>query len=353
MKYLLFYLLVIVIFIAHVTTNTKAKIRNMNKIKKASVWGNKLLRSKIESKNIKNTIKLSKKSKVNNYIEKEDEVKILAKKIHNPIILLPIPSIDSENWDYSQNGKNWHGKCLDGAQQSPIDLPAPDDAKLSAVKPIFQFREITPIENLKIVNENSTLKIKHKNFGKVITVDGKQYNAIEINFHTPAEHKINGKTYDMEMQIIFTENENMITDIIAKQIILSFLFQKTPGVYNKFFDDMEVFNLPRPSNERRIENTIFIPKIFYNLESDELPYLKPFSFYTYQGSSTTPPCEENTIHYVAANPIPLGSVIIESISESIKTSDSDSNKDKTKIITNNRLVQNLNGRSVYLFNSSN
>jgi len=46
------------------------------------------------------------------------------------------------------------------------------------------------------------IKENEKNFGTIHDVDGTVYAATEIRIHTPGEHTVAGKTYDMEIQII-------------------------------------------------------------------------------------------------------------------------------------------------------
>jgi carbonic anhydrase len=135
--------------------------------------------------------------------------------------------------------------------------------------------------NIQLKLDDGALRIKHIKFGKVVTVDGAVYHAQEIVIHTPSEHKINGKLYDMEVQII---HYGQSKGDIAKQLSLSFLFEKRAGVYNKFLDDLDFFNLPSPINPRiDLVKDIFIPKILYEASNNEIPVMKPFSFYTYQG----------------------------------------------------------------------
>jgi len=38
---------------------------------------------------------------------------------------------------------------------------------------------------------------------------------------------------------------------------------------------------------------------------NEIRNSPPFSFYKYLGSFTTPPCEENVVWFIAADPIPI------------------------------------------------
>ncbi len=186
-------------------------------------------------------------------------------------------------------------------------------------------------------------------------MDGSLYTAQEIVFHTPAEHTIGGRSYDMEMQII---HFGQTTGDLAKQITLSFVFEKTPGFYNQFIDDIDFFTLPNPLNiTRDIENKVFIPKIFYNAQSHDVPVMKPFSFFTYQGSLTAPPCTERTIVYVAAEPIKLGTTAIQLFQEALRMPDmmaipSGNILVSNKTTENNRLTQSRNGRNVFYYDAN-
>ena len=292
---------------------------------------------------------------------------VIDDKVLQPIILIPLPGTTcNENWNYMNNGKDWSCTCKEGLEQSPIDLPDTKAAISSPVSPVFHYEEvaakskITTIdgelkaqEYLKIKYFKNALRIFHAEFGKIVTLDGAVYIAEEIVFHTPSEHTIDGKRYDMEMQII---HYGQTKGDISKQVVLSFLFQKTPGVYNKFIDDVDFFNLPNPTfKERDITSNLYIPKVLYSSTDENLPTMKPFSFFTYQGSITFPPCTERTIHYVASEPIPIGSAPLQMMKEALETPNMmDENTNNIIVydqdqIANFRETQPLNGRSVFHF----
>jgi len=183
-------------------------------------------------------------------------------------------------------------------------------------------------------------------------MDGGVFHAQQISFHTPSEHKINGEQFPMEMQI--THVGKTIGDT-SKHLILSFLFKKSPGVYNKFLESLDFFNLPNPLDKYRdLEKNLFLPNLFYQVNEDEPTSMQPFSFYTYSGSITTPPCNEKTIHYVASDPIGVSSTVIELFKEALRIPDlQDANGDITEsnesILMSNRKVQKLNGRPVFFY----
>ena len=253
--------------------------------------------------------------------------------------------------------------------QSPIDLPSRKKAIKSPVKPVFNYElveastvdhtpdgQVKTHNHLKLENKDHSIQINHENMGSLITLDGAVYQAKKIVFHTPAEHTIAGKRYDMEMQII---HYGQTKGDIAKQVVLSFLFEKTPGVYNKFLDDLDFFSLPSPigNKERDLDSSIYIPKIFYDTEDSDIPIMNDFSFYSYDGSLTMPPCTERTINYVAEQPIPIGSTALKLFEEALRIPDIMSTKGDIIVSDilpiNNRTTQPLNGRNVFFYKKQN
>jgi carbonic anhydrase len=298
----------------------------------------------------------------NCYPDVSNATTIIEKQVIQPIIIIPLPSREcNEGWDYQQNGNNWECDCL-GKEQAPIDLPHTQDALDTPIKPLFQYEEIIirkdekddkgkTKEPLKLVLDDNILKIKYDKFGKLVTMDGAVYFAQEIQIHTPAEHTVAGKTYEMEIQIL---HRGMSKGDLAKSAILCFLVEKVPGVYNKFMDDLDFFNLPNQlSKERELEASIFIPKLLYQADDDIVGAMKPFSFYTYQGSLTAPPCLENTIVYVASEPIQLGSTALKLFQEAIRIPDLINQTGDIILSENlpvsNRSPQPLNGRPVFFY----
>lgn len=300
---------------------------------------------------------------------------IIKEEIVQNTILIPIPSKTcNEDWNYENKGEDWECLCKDGSIQSPIDLPKESEAILSPVAPLFKFDEVnaksteTTVDGLIKMNEyikirhyNNALRILHHNLGKIVTLNQAVYIAEEITFHTPSEHTKDGKRFDMEMQVVFYGRSK---GDIAKQVVLSFLFQKKAGYYNKFLDDVDFYTLPNQGfSEREILNNLFIPKVFYSStgeedDRDQLPVLKPFSFYTYDGSLTMPPCSEDTIHYVVSTPIPIASVVLELAKEALRKPNMEEKNNETgdkrvfqdfNEVENYRNTQDMKNRPVFYF----
>jgi len=237
----------------------------------------------------------------------------------------------------------------------------------SPVRPYFSYEKVQIIadENLKSrgIKEGDTLKLRYTRgtlrlyapyLGKIVTQDGAVYHGQEISFHVPSQHKIHGEKFDMEMQIVHYGKSIGDTD---KQVILSFMFKKAPGIYNKFLNQLDIFNLPNPlDKERDLQKELYIPDILFNLNEESPSSMIPFSFYTYEGSLTRPPCSEKTIHFVASEPIGLSSTVISLFKESLRIPDLETQDgtvmvNETSILYSNRQTQNLYGRNIFYYNS--
>ncbi len=146
---------------------------------------------------------------------------------------------------------------------------------------------------------------------------------------------------------------------IGKQFVLSILFEAKAGQYNQFLNDLDIFNLPNNLHkETDITSNLFIPKVFYNTEedikSDDIRYMKPFSFFTYQGSLTSPPCAENTIVVVAADVQTMSFSALNMFKEAIapkfyQDHTGNINIEEQEATANYRNAQKKNGRPVFYF----
>jgi len=155
----------------------------------------------------------------------------------------------------------------------------------------------------------------------------------------------------MEVQVI---HSGKTKGDIAKQVVLSFLFEKQPGISNQFIDSLDFFNLPSPAiKSRRLSGSLFLPKIFLSEDNKDFPIMKPFSFYTYHGSLTSPPCTQRTIMYVAANPLKIGTTALHLLQEALRMPDLVDPRGNViqspHLPTSNRSIQSLNGRAVFYF----
>lgn len=289
--------------------------------------------------------------------------KVVERKITQPFIIIPKPQkYCNTNWDYQQKGDDWECMCKTGLEQSPIDLPTVEQAVSSQSKPIFDYKKVGPNHTesglggkvkantpMEIMHHNWALTIFHNNFGKIVSMDGSVYQAQEIRFHTPSEHTINGQIYPLEIQIV---HNAMTKGDFGKKAVLSFLFKGRAGIYNKFVEALDFFSLPNPDDRtRKIFEQLYIPNLLLTTNDMEIS-LMSFSFFTYQGSLTHPPCQEGVIHYVASEPLDISVTTLELLKEALRVPDKMDSagniiRAKSMVLANARKVQNLNGRAVF------
>lgn len=212
---------------------------------------------------------------------------VIEKIVKQPMIIIPVPSpFCNEKWDYKHQGADWQCECIEGKQQSPIDLPKSREAMRFYNKTLFDFYTLGKNKKVKAVFEDSMIKIKGK-FGRLITWDLIQYESYEIQFHTHSDHSIRGKYYDLEVQILFRATT---PGFVSKLAVLSILFKVKPGKKNLFFErDINILDLPDQMEKTKIiKNDINVKDLFLEDEND---IYQPFSYFQYEGSLTTPPCQ--------------------------------------------------------------
>ncbi len=194
-----------------------------------------------------------------------------------------------------------------GKQQSPIDISKPIENDLPRV--VFNYRPA----KINLVYNGHT--IEEEEGGSHILIKGKLFELKQFHFHAPSEHTINDRHADMEMHLVHKAEDGVVA-VIAVMI--------KQGAENRNFASIWE-NLPTPENsEVHIARTVDA--------ADLIP--GNHAYYHYRGSFTTPPCAEGVVWLVMVEPIELSPGQI--------------NKFKSIINGNNRPVQLLNGRDVYL-----
>ncbi|CAG8542458.1 1865_t:CDS:2, partial [Diversispora eburnea] len=145
--------------------------------------------------------------------------------------------------------------CSTGKNQSPIDLTS-EDIKNYASPPYPNFTDITEV---KAYNDGHTVECSSDDMSKIsITVDGKIYTLSQFHFHTPSEHRINGKYFDVEQHLVFQSEDGL------------------NAVVGVFYDMSS-------------KNSTFMAPIIENVRS-----------------LTTPPCTESVTWFVNVNPLNIG-----------------------------------------------
>ncbi|WP_207798844.1 carbonic anhydrase family protein [Taibaiella soli] len=204
--------------------------------------------------------------------------------------------------------------------QSPIDIISDKTDKVGKEKISFTFHsEVEAAENL-----GHTIELEFK-AGSRCTFNGKDYASKQFHFHTPSEHLMDGVTYPMEMHIVNVSRDS--TSGKDAYVVVAVLFRM--GAENKFLKEF-LDKIPAQEGGKtelksgQVNLDDLVKQFTSNGEK---------SYYTYNGSLTTPPFTEAVQWVIMKH-------IVEASEDQIMTVE--------KMEGNNaRHVQAVNGRVVY------
>ena len=188
------------------------------------------------------------------------------------------PSNTVWSYDGSSGPDSWgklkadFGLCASGHNQSPIDLR---DGIAVDLEPIQFFYRPTPY---RVVDSGRHLQMTV--YGGGFNLLGKNYELIRVVFHRPSEFTVDGKTFDMDAQLVHKSDD-------GKQAIVTVLLEK--GTENPVVQ-MALNNLPLDKGGEVAPPGLNI----------DVARLLPENrrYFTFMGSLTTPPCSEDVLWLV-------------------------------------------------------
>jgi carbonic anhydrase len=176
--------------------------------------------------------------------------------------------------------------CETGKRQSPIDITS-EDLKTLAESPSPKFYDA---KNVKSKNTGNTVEIfsgdEEVPLPAEIHVDGEKYELAQFHFHTPSEHRINGRHYDIEQHLVFKSGEKI--SVVA---VFYDVGKEESAFMKPIINDLPVNVDDEPKHIKHIKLADLLCDIENITEA-----------YTYSGSLTTPPCSEGVTWYVNKNP---------------------------------------------------
>jgi len=206
----------------------------------------------------------------------------------------PAAAESDAHWSYSgETGPaHWgalsgdYGACSAGHEQSPIDIGRTFHASSAAPRMLYG-----PAP-LKVVNNGHTVQV---NFdpGSTLVTDGKTYTLVQVHFHSPSEHRIEGKTYPMEAHLVHRAEDGSLA-VVA--VLLA------EGAANAFLDRIW------PGLPAEVGREAQVPEVSVDA-ADLVPERSGFLYY--EGSLTTPPCTEGVRWFVMDSPGTVSKVQVD------------------------------------------
>ncbi len=156
--------------------------------------------------------------------------------------------------------------CGEGTEQSPVDLAG--SAGLDRPNITFDYQPADAI----VVDTGHTVQIEVPDAG-TITLDGTTYRFVQLHFHSPSEHTLEGDHWPMEWHLVHQADDGSLA-------VVAVLVEEGEA-WPAF--DLVIDSLPL---ESRPSDVVYGPVDV----ADFLPDLT--AAYHYRGSLTTPPCTE-------------------------------------------------------------
>lgn len=190
------------------------------------------------------------------------------------------------HWGYEGEGapekwgeiKEEFKTCHTGKTQSPVNLVGTVNANLPDLEINYKEAPLT------ILNNGHTVQVNVPE-GSTLTVDGTVFHLLQLHFHTPSEHVINGKPFDMELHFVHKTDDGQL-GVLGVMI--------TEGQKNE--EAAKIWaHMPMKKAEAHTYDEVSVNGA--GLLPEKLGY------YRLMGSLTTPPCSEGVNWHVLAHPI--------------------------------------------------
>ncbi|KAL6647473.1 hypothetical protein ACP70R_014910 [Stipagrostis hirtigluma subsp. patula] len=210
-------------------------------------------------------------------------------------------------------------ECGRGRMQSPIDL---SHERVSLVRSLGYLNHSYRAAEASIVNRGHDIMVRFQGNAGSLVINGTAYDLRQVHWHTPAEHTVDGRRYDMELHMVHESAAN-------KTAVIGLLYEV--GAPDAFLRKLEPF-IRRVADRRDREEPIGVvdPRRARGRAS---------VYYRYMGSLTTPPCTEGVIWTIVKRVRTVSKYQMDLLREAV-------HDDKEK---NARPLQELNHRDISIF----
>ncbi|CAD8107953.1 unnamed protein product [Paramecium primaurelia] len=236
-------------------------------------------------------------------------------------------------WNYA-NAENWEQIVVTcgGSYQSPIDIVT-TIANQEPIQPQIHYKNKASDVAYEEANKPYTKEYEGE-YSEIEVTDASglvvRYYAKQFHIHTPSEHTIDGKYFDLEIHFVHQAIQDEEQDCNkVKNSLTVFGLMFTESAYAS---DYEVF---KPWFDQNVTGEVesFDLNDFFQKMTDT-------TYYHYNGSLTTLPCSQIVNWIVFYQPLPISTNQLNQF----RSTFADSTVFPLK--RNNRPIQHLNGRKI-------
>lgn len=224
---------------------------------------------------------------------------------------------EGHHWTYSGEGgpEHWgeldasYAACSEGEAQSPIDLAGPGVEMVYAAEASYSPLPLT------VLNNGHTVQIAAEGAGTLVSGSAK-YGLLQVHFHAPSEHVINGEAVPVEAHFVHRSAEGTL-GVLGVFVVEG---EENPALAALLMHLPETEGPAQTFAETMIDLNALLPE--------------DLSIYRYAGSLTTPPCTEGVAWHVLKDPVTASKAQIDRLSHVLHG--------------NARPIQPLNGRPLII-----
>ena len=189
-----------------------------------------------------------------------------------------------ENW--GALSEEWEA-CSLGSAQSPIDISDATPINLNDI-------EVNYSESMmSIFNNGHTIQVNYDE-GSSITYNEVDYHLLQFHFHHPSEHTINGEHSDMEIHFVHASDNGNLAVI---GVMLNAGEDMMNDAYASVFENLPAETSDPDAMGMSMNGANMLPE--------------STTFFTYNGSLTTPPCTEIVRWLVMTEPVTISAAEVE------------------------------------------
>ncbi|KAL3618576.1 hypothetical protein CASFOL_037658 [Castilleja foliolosa] len=236
---------------------------------------------------------------------------------------------DEREFSYEQDADNgpthwgeirpeWR-ECNIGRMQSPIDLT---DQRVAMGSHLGRLNRDYEPSNATLINRGHDMMLRWINGAGHIQINGTLFQLNQAHWHTPSEHTVNGRRFDMEVHLVHQSNDNR-TAVIG----IMYKIGRPDSFLSMMQRDLEVV-----ARTHEVEKNV-------GMVNPGLVKFGSRKYYRYIGSLTVPPCTQNIIWTIVRKVRTVSREQVRLIREAVH--------DEAE--ANSRPIQHLHNRYVGLY----
>ncbi|KAJ3677031.1 hypothetical protein LUZ60_002755 [Juncus effusus] len=228
------------------------------------------------------------------------------------------PNTENGPEKWGEINKNWT-ICGTGHTQSPIDLLNERVEVQHYLRRLV--RSYRPAKAI-MKNRGHDIEVKWEGDAGSILIEGSTYSLNQLHWHSPSEHTINGRRYELEMHMVHVNSEGKIA-------VVGFLYEY--GHPDPLLTELEPY----------IKKLADITEKEEEIGEVDANKIKRGSrkYYRYIGSLTTPPCTEGVIWTIVKKVNTVSKEQVDLLKEAVHD----------HMMDNARPVQNIYDRTIGLY----